>query len=74
MTKGKRSTIVNLKETPVREPRAAGILMHITSLPSAFGIGDLGPEARKFAEFLSQSGQRYWQMLPLKLGCGSGTT
>jgi 4-alpha-glucanotransferase len=65
MTKGKRSSIIDLKQTPVREPRGAGILMHITSLPSAFGIGDLGPEARKFAEFLNQSGQRYWQILPL---------
>lgn len=45
--------------------RSAGILLHITSLPSLFGIGDLGPEAEKFAEFLNQSGQRYWQVLPL---------
>ncbi len=45
--------------------RGAGILLHITSLPSAFGVGDLGPEAEKFADFLRQAGQRYWQMLPL---------
>src|SRR5690606_7739873 len=45
--------------------RSAGILLHISSLPSPFGIGDLGPEAEKFADFLSQSGQRYWQVLPL---------
>jgi 4-alpha-glucanotransferase len=45
--------------------RGAGILLHITSLPSAFGIGDLGPEAEKFAGFLSRSQQRYWQLLPL---------
>jgi 4-alpha-glucanotransferase len=45
--------------------RAAGILLHITSLPSSFGIGDLGPEAEKFAGFLSRSKQRYWQLLPL---------
>lgn len=64
-TKTKRSSKINLKKTPVRSPRSAGILMHISSLPSAFGIGDLGPEAEKFAEFLSQSGQRYWQTLPL---------
>lgn len=50
---------------PVRQPRTAGILLHITSLPSPFGIGDLGPEAERFAEFLNQSGQRYWQILPL---------
>lgn len=47
------------------DARAAGILLHITSLPSAYGIGDLGPEAIRFADFLNRSGQRYWQMLPL---------
>ncbi|MGI4803230.1 MAG: malto-oligosyltrehalose synthase, partial [Janthinobacterium lividum] len=45
--------------------RNAGVLMHITSLPSAFGIGDLGPEAKKFAQFLYESKQQFWQMLPL---------
>ncbi len=45
--------------------RGAGILLHITSLPSAFGIGDLGPEAKAFADFLKRSKQKYWQMLPL---------
>lgn len=45
--------------------RGAGILMHITSLPSAFGMGDLGPSAKTFADFLYKSGQRYWQILPL---------
>lgn len=65
MTKGRRSAVANLNETPVRDRRSAGVLMHITSLPSAFGAGDLGPEARRFAEFLHQSGQRYWQILPL---------
>ncbi|ALJ00504.1 malto-oligosyltrehalose synthase [Rufibacter tibetensis] len=45
--------------------RGAGILLHITSLPSAFGIGDMGPEARKFADFLHASNQKYWQLLPL---------
>ena len=45
--------------------RNAGILMHITSLPSPFGIGDLGPEARAFADFLNRSNQTYWQLLPL---------
>ena len=64
-TKTKRSSKINLKQIQVRSQRSAGILLHITSLPSAFGIGDLGPEAEKFAEFLSQSGQRFWQTLPL---------
>ena len=39
--------------------------MHITSLPSAYGIGDLGPGAYYFADFLAQAGQSYWQILPL---------
>lgn len=45
--------------------RGSGILMHITSLPSAYGIGDLGPGAYFFADFLAQAGQSYWQILPL---------
>ncbi len=45
--------------------RKSGILLHISSLPSPFGIGDLGPEAFKFADFLHESGQTYWQVLPL---------
>jgi malto-oligosyltrehalose synthase/4-alpha-glucanotransferase len=45
--------------------RSAGILMHITALPSAFGIGDLGPAAKQFVDFLSDTRQRYWQILPL---------
>ena len=43
--------------------RAAGILMHITSLPSRFGVGTLGKEAYDFVDFLKASGQTYWQML-----------
>jgi 4-alpha-glucanotransferase len=46
-------------------PRASGILLHPSSLPGAFGIGDLGPEAYRFADFLSASGQTLWQTLPL---------
>ena len=45
--------------------RSSGILMHITSLPSSYGIGDLGPSAYHFADFLEEAGQRYWQILPL---------
>ncbi|MEW6077911.1 MAG: 4-alpha-glucanotransferase [Thermodesulfobacteriota bacterium] len=44
--------------------RGSGLLLHITSLPSACGIGDLGPEAYRFADFLAKAGQRYWQILP----------
>ena len=45
--------------------RGAGILLHPTSLPARFGIGDLGPEAYTFADFLANAGQSLWQMLPL---------
>src|SRR6185295_4824685 len=46
-------------------PRASGILLHPTSLPGPFGVGDLGPAAYSFADFLVKSGQGLWQMLPL---------
>jgi 4-alpha-glucanotransferase len=45
--------------------RSSGILCHISSLPSAYGIGDCGPEACRFADLLHRSRQRYWQVLPL---------
>lgn len=45
--------------------RTCGILLHITSLPSEFGVGDLGPEAYKFADFMLKAGLTYWQILPL---------
>jgi 4-alpha-glucanotransferase len=46
-------------------PRASGVLLHPTSLPGEFGIGDLGAEAFEFVDFLKKSGQTYWQVLPL---------
>lgn len=45
--------------------RSSGILLHLTSLSSPFGIGDMGPEAYKFVDFLKLSGHTYWQLLPL---------
>ncbi len=45
--------------------RANGILLHPTSLPSPYGIGELGQEAYQFIDFLSQAGQRIWQTFPL---------
>lgn len=45
--------------------RASGILMHISSLPSKYGIGTMGEEAYKFVDFLKSAGQNYWQILPL---------
>lgn len=46
-------------------PRISGILLHPTSLPSPYGIGDLGTEAYAFVDFLAKSGQHLWQILPL---------
>jgi 4-alpha-glucanotransferase len=45
--------------------RMSGILLHPTSLPSRFGIGDLGSEAYRFVDFLADTRQRLWQVLPL---------
>jgi len=45
--------------------RGSGILLHVTSLPSPCGIGDLGPAAYAFADFLVSAGQSFWQVLPL---------
>src|ERR1041384_532847 len=45
--------------------RASGVLLHITSLPSPFGIGDVGPAAYRFADYLAEARQTYWQILPL---------
>lgn len=45
--------------------RSCGILMHITSLPSPYGIGTFGKEAEKFADWLKAAGQKYWQVLPI---------
>ncbi len=46
-------------------PRAAGLLLHPTSLPGRFGIGDLGPEALRFVDLLADTGMQLWQILPL---------
>jgi len=45
-------------------PRSAGVLLDLRSLPSPHGIGDLGPEAHAFIDFLARAGQSYWQFLP----------
>jgi len=46
-------------------PRACGILLHPTSLPGRYGVGDLGAEAYRFVDFLEAAGQGLWQVLPL---------
>lgn len=45
--------------------RASGVLLHITSLPSPFGIGDLGPASLQFVDLLAKLRQRYWSILPV---------
>lgn len=55
--------VIQLKQAP--NTRSAGVLLHISSLPSAYGIGDFGSEAFKFADLLAEAKQKYWQILPL---------
>src|SRR5246127_1503116 len=45
--------------------RASGLLLHVTSLPSPYGIGDVGPAALEWVDRLSETGQGWWQSLPL---------
>ncbi len=45
--------------------RASGIILHPTSLPGPYGIGDLGPHAHRWVEFLAKCGCSLWQVLPL---------
>jgi len=57
---------IGIIESKIKENRrSAGILMHITSLPSNYGIGDFGSEAMRFVDFLKETKQSYWQLLPL---------
>ena len=49
----------------MRFPRSSGILLHPTSLPGPYGIGDFGSEAFKFVDYLVEAGQKLWQVLPL---------
>src|SRR5580704_3978803 len=47
------------------DSRASGLLLHVTSLPSPYGIGDLGPSAFSWVDRLHDAGQLWWQSLPL---------
>ena len=47
------------------QKRYSGILLHITSLPSKYGIGDMGSFAYAFVDFAAASEQKYWQILPV---------
>ena len=49
--------------TAMRDPfagRTSGVILHPTSLPGPFGVGDLGPAALRFADFLAAAGQAWW--------------
>src|SRR5438093_1133962 len=48
-----------------RIPRSSGILLHPTSLPGPFGVGDLGPAAHAWVDTLAAAGQAWWQVLPV---------
>ena len=56
--------LMNLPRFP-REYRASGLLLHITSLPSPYGIGDVGPTPFAWIDRLHEAGQSWWQALPL---------
>ena len=49
----------------MKHERSSGILLHPTSLPGPYGIGDIGPEAFRWIDFLAASGCNLWQVLPL---------
>jgi 4-alpha-glucanotransferase len=54
------------------QERLSGVLLHVTSLPSYGGVGDFGPAAYAFVDFLAEAKQRLWQVLPLSpTGYGS---
>ena len=59
------STLAQHPTHPLLSTRRAGVLMHITSLPSPFGAGDLGIAAHEFADWLAAAGFSVWQMLPV---------
>jgi 4-alpha-glucanotransferase len=54
-----------MKSKMTLRSRSSGILMHVSSLPSTHGIGDLGPAAYRFVDFLASCRQSWWQMLPV---------
>ncbi|HEV3512153.1 MAG TPA: 4-alpha-glucanotransferase, partial [Candidatus Sulfotelmatobacter sp.] len=57
--------VPNRRIFSMRFPRASGILLHPTSLPGRYGVGDFGAEAFAFVDFLKDAGQKMWQVLPL---------
>ena len=69
MQRQKRSSVIkknkDSEEKIMMKSKCSGVLMHLSSLPSEYGIGTMGVEARKFVDFLEAAGQSYWQMLPI---------
>src|SRR5579863_2620006 len=71
MRSGLRDAAVSSNGGPANVPpfpseyRASGLLLHITSLPSPYGVGDLGSSAFSWIDRLHEAGQRWWQSLPL---------
>lgn len=58
--------VADERPASVHAHRAAGVLLHPTSLPGPYGIGDLGPTAHAWVAALAKAGQTYWQVLPLQ--------
>ena len=56
---------LNIHNQEVIKLRSNGVLMHISSLPSEYGIGTLGKEAKEFADYLNRARIEYWQILPI---------
>lgn len=55
--------------------RRSGVLLHVTSLPNRYGLGDFGPQAHEFVDFLAAAGQSVWQVLPLTpINSGAGNS
>ena len=57
--------MIHAPRVRVRRSRSAGVLLHPTSLPGRFGVGDIGPEAITFLDWLARGAQKIWQVLPL---------
>jgi 4-alpha-glucanotransferase len=51
---------------PLLRERASGVLLHLSSVPGRYGVGDLGAGARSVVDWLERAGQRFWQMLPVQ--------
>ena len=60
-----RDSALHAPARPALSKRVSGILLHPTSLPGRFGLGELGPEAFRFLDFLAAAQQQLWQVLPL---------